>query len=337
MEEMERRLAFASTVMERTVREFYGVWQQIGAEVTPDRGFPEGMTLKPQVGLVPLGPDPESGYLEFALLASGVPPRRDSASGRLQIGEDSAIVLVLLPGGSVTIGCRDGDPGRRANEVLREELLKPFFLGKHEVTQAQWLRAMGKNQASGSPGGVRGALLTLQHPVENVSWDQCAEFCRRLDVALPSEAQWEYAGRAGTDSVFAYGNDPSCLEGRENLGDRSLQSLVIDDLTTEPVPWDDGFPMHAPVGSFPANRFGLHDMLGNVSEWCLDPYSATDSVTTAYEGAATDALAETDKRVWRGGNWQFGPVQARCARRDSHAHWSVIPTRGLRVARALRH
>src|SRR5262249_11231785 len=109
--------------------------------------------------------------------------------------------------------------------------------------------------------------FTALNPAETVSWYECEQFTRRLAMSLPTEAQWEYACRAGTTTQFYWGADDASLELNENIRDLSfLAGLGLRPTAT----WDDGFRYHAPVGSFAPNGFSLYDMHGNVSEWCAD-------------------------------------------------------------------
>src|SRR5262249_21527163 len=112
------------------------------------------------------------------------------------------------------------------------------------------------------------------HPVENVSWTQCDAFVRRVGLRLPTEDQWEYACRAGTQTTYWCGDEPESLEGNENVADRSFASA--SGVAFLPVArWKDGWANHAPVGSFAPNPFGIYDTLGNVAEWCQDRFNST--------------------------------------------------------------
>ena len=146
-----------------------------------------------------------------------------------------------------------------------------FWMGQYEVTQAEWNAVVGHN-----PSMVRGDDL----PVDNVKWDEAVAFCEQLSgrlgrvVRLPTEAEWEYACRAGKQTQFYFGSDASKLAEFANFCEGSNASgFHWQDLTQ-----NDGFDKIAPAGSFEANPWGLHDILGNVSEWCSDyyaPYEAT--------------------------------------------------------------
>jgi len=150
--------------------------------------------------------------------------------------------------------------------------LDPFFISKFEMTQGQWLRVTGKNPSHYVPGSHPGGkAVTLANPVEQVTWGACVEVLRKLDLVLPTEAQWEYACRAGTETVYATGNTVSSLAGFANIADEGSRPYY-------PATWTfqkgfrDGYGAHAPVGSFKPNAFGIHDMHGNVEELCRDGF-----------------------------------------------------------------
>jgi formylglycine-generating enzyme required for sulfatase activity len=197
-------------------------------------------------------------------------------------------------------------------------IASPFYLGKYEVTQGEWIAVMGEN-----PSKLKG---DNRLPVENVSWDDCQNFIAKLNARddgyvyrLPSEAEWEYACRAGTTTPFSFG----------------------ETLTTAQANYDGNYPYgYGPpgeyrnkttrAGSFPANAWGLHDMHGNVWEWCQDRYHEN------YDGAPTDGRArEQDSdnlRVVRGGSWFGYAFRCRAANRDRFAPGSRDDDVGVRLA-----
>jgi formylglycine-generating enzyme required for sulfatase activity len=168
------------------------------------------------------------------------------------------------------------------------------------------------------------------HPVEQVSWTECREALRRLDLVLPTEAQWEYGARGGTTTPWWSGADAASLRFAGNLGDRSRGG---DD--TEP--WDDGHPSHAPVGSFAPNPFGLYDVTGNVLEWCRDecgPYVEFNP------GDGLLVLPELDRLTSytaRGGSFYYPSRYARMAVRAGYTPGSAIAALGVRPARSIEH
>jgi formylglycine-generating enzyme required for sulfatase activity len=165
--------------------------------------------------------------------------------------------------------------------------------------------------------------------VESVDWLQCREFLGRLGLAFPTEAQWEYACRADAATRYAWGDDAQVLNGRENIADRSLDT--VQGFTC--AAWHDGHRVHAPVGSFAANAFGLFDMHGNVCEWTRDFYDARPgSFANAGDGLALAALGP--KRMFRGGGWYTVPAFARASMRHGHQDLTKNATLGLRVVRS---
>ncbi|MEE8469099.1 MAG: formylglycine-generating enzyme family protein, partial [Planctomycetota bacterium] len=188
------------------------------------------------------------------------------------------IVFVLVPGGDTYVGVQGDDPQAPYYDPtqyhvhpLQAVTLEPFFISKYEVTQGQWSRLVGEQDGL-LPGPEALELVGVKRrpsyfnagnreehdpdrlPVEQVSPIECDALLASHGLALPTEVQWEYAGRGGTHTRWHTGEDPSSLLGYENLG---------PDLA-------DGHLLTAPVGSFRPNRFGLYDVAGNVSEWCRD-------------------------------------------------------------------
>jgi formylglycine-generating enzyme required for sulfatase activity len=225
----------------------------------------DGLRLDEQPGLVPLGRDPESGLYEFGHTRSGRLPIRGQ-KGSLAIGPGTGLVFVLIPGGRFFMGAQATDPlapgyDPEASEweaPVREVSVGPFFLSKFELTAAQWQRLRGEKPPA------EGAQL----PVMRVSSDECENVLTEVGLVLPSSAQWEYAARGMTQSPWWTGTTEATLEGAENLRDRSTEGRLEN--PDGNAPWDDGYPRHAPVGSFRANPFGLHDVHGNAFEWCAD-------------------------------------------------------------------
>ncbi len=300
--------------------------------------------------MLPLGPDPESGLWEFAHLMSGAPARR-GADGTLVRTEATGLVLVLLPGGRAWVGAQredasggNFDPHASEQEApVHEVELSPFFLSKYEMTQGQWERLTGRNP---SMYGVHNwqtewnashAVPSPLQPVEQVSWLDCTLWLRRAGLALPSEAQWEYGARAGTQSAWSTGDEVESLIGAANL------RAAPDD------PLEDGAAMHTVVGSYSANGFGLHDVHGNVSEWCedrwddgdfyrrsqgLDPVAAGSDVDDprAYRGGT-----HGEARAHRGGGFGNPPSIARSAVRAFRVPSFSGGALGVRPARAVAY
>ena len=278
LDEIRARYDFASELRARSVDDHAAAWKRALREIQDNEAY-EGLQIEEQTGLIPLGADPSSGLQEFLHYASheGPLPRRNEA-GQVPFDESTGLILVLIPGGRALLGAQSSDPTgqrydlrARGNESPLEEVeLSPFFVSKYETTQGQWIRVTSEATSYYPPrfdvAGKRGSLI---NPVEEVDWFAADRFARRLALSLPSEAQWEYACRAGSELAYSMGNElPSyhanVIDEPNRVIDRDLENargLV------------DGHQVHAPVGSFPANAFGLFDMHGNVYEWCQDWYT----------------------------------------------------------------
>ena len=217
--------------------------------------------------------------------------------------------FVFIPRGTFFMGSSGTEKDREAQETRHEvTLTRDFELGRFEVTQGQWRRLMGANP---SHFGARGP----DFPVERVNFPDVLEFLRRLNAGqasrtyrLPTEAEWEYACRAGTKTAFSSGDTlPATLAN--TLGEGKGRG------TTR-------------AGSFPPNAWGLHDMHGNVWEWTADDFCPYP------DGAAVDPRARcaSGLKVIRGGSWYFGSDSARCALRYTHPLKALGFSLGFRVA-----
>ncbi|MHC4697441.1 MAG: bifunctional serine/threonine-protein kinase/formylglycine-generating enzyme family protein [Planctomycetota bacterium] len=222
--------------------------------------------------------------------------------------------LVFIPPGEFLMGSPSNEHGRDEDERQRRvKLGKGFYMGATEVTQAQWRAVMGDD-----PSKWKGDDL----PVEQVSWEDVQEFCRRLstkegrEYRLPTEAEWEYACRAGTTTPFSFGEtistDQANYDGEFTYGSGNKGVFRNETL---------------PVGSFPPNAWGLHDMHGNVWEWCPDGYE--DYPPSPVRRTAEEAPIEG--RVLRGGSWRSRPKYCRCANRVRDLEGSRLNNIGFRV------
>jgi formylglycine-generating enzyme required for sulfatase activity len=219
--------------------------------------------------------------------------------------------MVAIPGGKFLMGSPESELEQEDCEGPQHTVtLQPFFMGKFPVTQAQW-RAVASFpkiniDLQPDPSNFKGA----NRPVEKVSWYEAVEFCARLSKAtgreyrLPSEAEWEYACRAGTTTPFHFGEtiSPELANYNGNYAYASGSEGIYREQTTE-------------VGSFSANAFGLYDMHGNVCEWCADHWH------NSYDGAPTDGsvwLSENENYspILRGGSWDSIPWLCRSAYRS---------------------
>jgi formylglycine-generating enzyme required for sulfatase activity len=229
----------------------------------------------------------------------------------LDLGGGENLDLVLIPPGSFIMGSPAGEKDREGEEAAHTvTLTKPFYLGKYAVTQAQYRAVMGKNPSWFSAGGggkakVKG-LNTGRFPVESVSWEDAGAFCEAAGrkagkkVGLPSEAEWEYACRAGTATPFHFG---SKLNGRQANCHGNYPYG-----TKEKGPY---LGRTCAVGSYAANSWGLFDMHGNVQQWCQDWYGL-------YKGLGTEdpirlTPLTSGARLLRGGSWDYGAMACRAA------------------------
>ena len=247
--------------------------------------------------------------LRNAITASGLPWRvRDNSSN---------IEMLLVPPGTFQMGCiMDSDsfgcvPWEQPVHMVT--LTNAYYLGRYEVTQAQWQAKMGSN-----PSSHQGKPDSPSRPVELVSWNTIQNFNSATGLRLPTEAEWEFACRAGTTTPFHSG--PGFPNGTTNDG---LAGTIA---------WfscNGGCNTHA-VGTKAANALGLHDMLGNVYEWCSDWYGAYSS------GAQTNPTGpgSGSYRVLRGGAWNNDTNYVRSSVRNYYAPGDMSGYVGFRVARA---
>ncbi|WP_439534214.1 formylglycine-generating enzyme family protein [Polymorphobacter sp.] len=267
--------------------------------------------------------------------------------------------MMVIPAGSFLMGAEGGEEGRPEGPVHPVTIKRRFALAIHEVTQAQYgafITATG--HVSGNdcrswdpqaktvqdrPGadwrkpGVGGATQG-DHPVSCVSWLDAKAYTGWLSrvtgkqYRLPTEAEWEYAARAGSTAAYPWGDDPDAACGHANLYDLDGQQPSI---SWPHVDCRDGFAGVAPVGSVQPNGFGLHDMAGNVWEWTEDCYVAPFAVDVPTDGSAYQLSGPCPRRAVRGGSWITQADRNRTAWRGRDPEGFVSWIFGFRVARDL--
>jgi serine/threonine protein kinase/formylglycine-generating enzyme required for sulfatase activity len=282
--------------------------------------------LAPQTGLVPLGRNPKTGLFEFydllsawdgVGLPSDLPIPEHAADGTIAVGPGTGIVFVLLPGGECSYGTQREDPqgpyydpSAPPDQTVHRGQLQPFLLARHELTQGQWRRLSRYSGQVPEPSyyktgtGIRLLRFDDRHPVEMVSHAEAEGLLQCCGLLLPSEVQWEYACRAGTTTPWwcAKAELVRCA----NVADRRL-ALAAGQAIGEA--WDDRYSLHAPVGTFQANPFGLHDTHGNLAEWCSDESGQLGAALRATDGRRLYGDG-SGMRVLRGGF--FGVAAAQC-------------------------
>ncbi len=297
----------------------------------------DGLQIVPQAGLVPLGADRRSGLWEFWHPASGARPERGE-DGNLRVTGETGLTFVLIPGGTFTMGSQKDDPAAPLYDPLAKEdetphrvTLAPYFVSKYEMTQGQWARVTGLRPslfAAGDRGGD-------DHPVERVTWIDCAKALKKAGLVLPTEAQWEHAARGGTTTPWWPGEDVGAIGelGAANVLDETARENPNTHDWDVHEGWTDGYVVHAPVGSFAPNPFGLHDVIGNVWEWCRDPYGSYELPTA--EGDGRRLVQGQKNRAFRGGSYRFGRDYCRSAGRQGIEPLHQGAPLGVRPARAL--
>ena len=271
------------------------------------------------------------------------------------LGNDITLEMVAIPGGTFTMGSPANEKDSFDDERPQHQVtVPPFFMGKYPVTQDQWRAVASRTDlkvekdldpdpsyfkdppkppflrgASDSPpfeGGARGGSPTRwDRPVEQVNWYDAIEFCARLskltvrEYRLPSEAEWEYACRAGTTTPFYFGET---ITGK--LANYNASETYADE------PKGEYREETTPVGQFSPNAFGLYDMHGNVWEWCADTWHDN------YDGAPTDGSAwiengDDNRSSLRGGSWYIDPFNCRSASRYDDYRRDYSGDYGFRV------
>jgi formylglycine-generating enzyme required for sulfatase activity len=233
-----------------------------------------------------------------------------------QIGNGITLEMVRIPSGKFRMGATRGEEGASESEYpQREVTVSEFWMGKYVITQAQWQAVL----LTANPS-LPLELTAPNRPIENVFWTDAVEFCQLLSqhtgraYRLPSGAQWEYACRSGTTTPFYFGETitPELANYNGNYAYSQGPRGQYRQQTTE-------------VGSFPPNPFGLHDMHGNVWEWCLDDWH------NFYQGSDSVRRLSGQKKSLRGGSWSYLPTNCRSAYRLNYPFHNRIDDIGFRV------
>lgn len=252
---------------------------------------------------------------------------------QVDLGPNQSLELVWVPGGTFRMGSPTSEKRRFPCESpVHDVTVDGFWMGKYEVTNGQY-RCYKPDHSSGQYKGM--SLDGDRQPVVDLSWDDARGFCewasdevqsKGIAFRLPTEAEWEYACRAMTTTVYYWGDSERDMAQYENIADLSVKTtypgLEID-------PKSDGYAVTAPVGSFKPNAFGLYDMLGNASECCSDWYGEDYYKTSP--AISPPGPASGDARVLRGGSWGSTLRTCRAAYRGDLDPTPRHITNGLRV------
>jgi len=244
--------------------------------------------------------------------------------------------MVMVPGGAFQMGSPESEIDRFSNEgpVRTVAVSGPFAVGKFEVTWDEWNQCVAMHGCDGRPTEDAN-MGRANRPVINVSWKQAKTYAAWLsritghEYRLLTEAEWEYAARSGSQTVFSFGDDPTSICKYANSADRSYKKAGY---AADAADCDDRYHTTSPVGSYLGNAFGLHDMHGNVWEWVEDCFGS-------YEGAPTDGSKAAERpdcpRVVRSGSWNSKLAYVRSASRYRYARDNRLSYVGFRVTRVI--
>jgi len=287
----------------------------------------------PRGPIRPASPTPAAARLDQA--AQGQPRTRT-----VDLGNGLSLQLTLVPAGEFAMGEANGGPDEQP--LTRVRLEKPFWLGTLEVTNEQYALFDPAHDSrfvsqTNKDQNTRGWPINgPKQPVVRVSWQQAIAFCRWLSAktgqrfTLPTEAQWEYACRAGSETPLSYGDLDTDFSPFANLADASLRQYAranSPDWAPKDARFNDGGFVTRDVGSYRPNAWGLHDMHGNAAEWTGTTYQPYPYRTDA----GRDSGSGTGRKVVRGGSWFDRPSRCRSAFRLSYPAWEGVYNVGFRV------
>ncbi len=323
---------------------------------------PELIPVLDQTPIAFVAPEPEAKPVKQNFKGSGWAFDAQTAAARqkalapevkrtVDLGNGVALDLALVPAGDYTMGSADGPADEQP--PTKVQVGEPFWMGTVEVTNAQYQQFDPKhdsgyidqaNKDHTTPGY---SAQAPNNPVIRISWTEAMAFCRWLSektgqaVSLPTEAQWEWACRAGSDTPFWYGTVDTDFSKYANLADHSIQLLAVQGVNPQPIAnptpfqdflpkddrFNDGAKIVTEVAKYQSNPWGLFDMHGNVDEWTLSsyrpyPYADNDG-RNAVDGA--------EKRVVRGGSWFDRPYRATSSYRLAYDPWQTVYNVGFRV------
>lgn len=321
-DKVQGRMTWCKQTLDDPQHDYQRRWDEARAAIKASDGVVaaknySGLQLPVQHGLLPLGAHPKTRLWEFLDLRTHALgdypiPQRDAETGDLKAHGGTGLILVLLPPGRLALGARRNEPGMDRNDdyAAPDELndaitsLQPVFVSRTEMTVAQYSRLTGIDLSTFDP----------QQPMTGIDWFTATRELERWGLSLPTEAQWEYACRAGTTTPWYASKTPE-------------QAAAYG--------WFDGEPNLC--GTLAPNAFGLFDMHGNVAEWCRDeklPYA--DFATGDDDGLRARTVTRRDAwRVVRGGGTHSGAIRCRSTAREAHDPATSDGTIGLRPVRNL--
>jgi formylglycine-generating enzyme required for sulfatase activity/cytochrome c553 len=317
---------------------------------------PEVYPTMAQAQIVPIRPKPAS-YSEVSIprlsdwpFSSAEARRRQKSAGPVRkvisLDDKLELELVRVPAGTFVMGDKDGDHDEQPLSIV--EIARPFWMSKFEITNAMYLLFDPSHDSKYEHKGswmfnewdLGWDLNGPDQPVVRVSLQEATAFCRwlaeitGLKVSLPTEAQWEWACRAGTDSPLNYGDLDTDFSAVANMADFTMHELVYDarnqfspDLIPRDARFDDEELVATNVGNYLPNRWGLHDMHGNVWEWTRSLYQPYPY----YSGDGRNDATDFGRKVVRGGSWYDRPKRCRSAFRLSYPAWRKAYNVGFRI------